>query len=50
MVLNSLAGEPLKATWRCIAPFGRFVEIGKKDIEANGRLDMAPFVKTEIKI
>jgi NADPH:quinone reductase-like Zn-dependent oxidoreductase len=45
VVLNSLAGDALKATWRCIALFGRFIEIGKKDIEANGRLDMAPFVK-----
>ena len=45
VVLNSLAGEALKATWRCIAPFGRFIEIGKRDILANGKLDMAPFVK-----
>jgi NADPH:quinone reductase-like Zn-dependent oxidoreductase len=45
VVLNSLAGDALKATWRCIAPFGRFVEMGRKDIEANGRLDMAPFIK-----
>ena len=45
VVLNSLAGDALQATWKCIAPFGRFVEIGKKDIDANGRLQMAPFAK-----
>jgi NADPH:quinone reductase-like Zn-dependent oxidoreductase len=45
VVLNTLAGEALKATWRCIACFGRFIEMGKKDFEAHGRLDMAPFSK-----
>nr|ALQ32864.1 putative polyketide synthase [Fusarium gaditjirri] len=43
VVLNSLAGEALQATWKCIAPFGRFVEIGKRDIDVNSRLEMAPF-------
>ena len=44
VVLNSLAGEALSATWDCISRFGRFVEIGKKDILDNRRLDMAPFI------
>jgi NADPH:quinone reductase-like Zn-dependent oxidoreductase/SAM-dependent methyltransferase len=43
VVLNSLAGEALQATWNLVAPFGRFVEIGKKDINLNARLDMEPF-------
>lgn len=43
VVLNSLAGESLRLSWHCIAPFGRFVEIGKRDIYANGQLDMFPF-------
>jgi len=43
IVLNSLAGEALLSTWKCIAPFGRFIEIGKRDIEENTRLDKAPF-------
>ncbi|KAF4537771.1 Reducing type I polyketide synthase [Lasiodiplodia theobromae] len=43
VALNSLAGPLLEETWRCIAPLGRFVEIGKRDIELNKRLDMAPF-------
>lgn len=29
-VLNSLSGEALQETWRCIAPFGMFIEIGLK--------------------
>ncbi|KAI0596521.1 hypothetical protein F4775DRAFT_594205 [Biscogniauxia sp. FL1348] len=45
VVLNSLAGELLKETWRCIAMFGFFLEIGKRDIYANTRLEMRPFDK-----
>ncbi|KAL9112783.1 MAG: hypothetical protein Q9227_003086 [Pyrenula ochraceoflavens] len=43
VVLNSLSGPMLKATWSCIARFGRFVEIGKVDIEAARLMDMSPF-------
>ena len=46
VVLNSLAGEQLRATWKCMAPFGRFVEIGKRDITTNMYLEMAPFEST----
>jgi NADPH:quinone reductase-like Zn-dependent oxidoreductase len=45
MVLNSLAGESLVATWDLIAPYGRFIEIGKKDIDANSSLPMRPFMR-----
>ncbi|KAF5012109.1 hypothetical protein FDECE_1826 [Fusarium decemcellulare] len=45
VVLNSLAGQMLSATWDCIATFGRFIEMGKKDIVDNRRLDMAPFLR-----
>ncbi|KAF6236674.1 hypothetical protein HO173_004965 [Letharia columbiana] len=43
VALNSLAGEQLSATWECMAPFGRFVEIGKRDITGNTNLEMARF-------
>ncbi|KAK7906373.1 polyketide synthase [Apiospora marii] len=43
VALNSLAGPLLHATWRCIAPLGRFLEIGKRDIHENTKLDMDPF-------
>ncbi|KAF9875052.1 hypothetical protein CkaCkLH20_07318 [Colletotrichum karsti] len=45
VVLNSLAGEPLRLSWRCIARFGRFVELGQKDIVSNTGLDMEPFLR-----
>lgn len=43
VALNSLAGELLHATWSCMASFGRLVEIGKRDIHENSKLDMDPF-------
>lgn len=43
VVLNSLAGDVLRETWDCLAPFGRFIEIGKADITKNSRLEMNRF-------
>ncbi|KAL4937244.1 hypothetical protein BDV06DRAFT_227148 [Aspergillus oleicola] len=43
VVLNSLSGDLLEDSWHCVAPFGRFLEIGKKDIQSNTKLPMAPF-------
>ncbi|RYC59250.1 hypothetical protein CHU98_g6953 [Xylaria longipes] len=45
VVLNSLSGDSLRASWECIAPYGRFVEIGKADIGANSLLPMGHFAK-----
>ena len=46
LILNSLSGDFLKASWECIAPLGRFVEIGKRDIESYARLSMSPFARS----
>lgn len=45
VVLNSLAGELLHLTWGCVARFGRFIEIGKRDIHENASIEMDPFRK-----
>ncbi|KAI1453481.1 hypothetical protein F4805DRAFT_478404 [Annulohypoxylon moriforme] len=45
VVLNSLSGEGLQASWECIGQYGRFVEIGKADIETNMTLPMRSFAK-----
>lgn len=45
VIVNSLAGEGLKTTWECIAPFGRFLELGKTDISSFAELPMSPFAK-----
>lgn len=46
VVLNSVAGEMLRQSWHLVAPFGRFVELGKRDILGNTGLDMAPFLRS----
>lgn len=43
VVLNSLAGPALQASWDCIASLGTFVEIGKTDIYRRNQIDMEPF-------
>ena len=48
VILNSLAGEQLRQSWDCIAPFGRFLEIGKRDMTLNTRLEMRPFFRNVI--
>lgn len=45
VVINSLSREGLIASWECITPFSRFLEIGKRDIDARGSLPMHPFSK-----
>lgn len=45
VILNSLSGDGLRASWECLAPYGRFVEIGKADIRANSSLPMGGFAK-----
>ena len=43
MVLNSLTHDLLRDSFEACADFGRFVEIGKRDIIDHGSLDMATF-------
>ncbi|GKZ24500.1 type I Iterative Polyketide synthase (PKS) [Aspergillus brasiliensis] len=43
VILNSLSGDGLIASWESIAPYGRFVEIGKNDILSNSKLPMLQF-------
>lgn len=43
VVLNSLSGDLLHASWGCVAGGGTLVELGKRDVLARGRLAMAPF-------
>ncbi|KAH7022074.1 putative polyketide synthase, partial [Ilyonectria destructans] len=43
VVVNSLSGQLLQQTWNLVADFGRWVEIGKKDLLQNNALGMRPF-------
>ena len=43
IVLNSLPGEYIPKSLSTLAPYGRFLEIGKMDIYMNRPLDLYPF-------
>ena len=43
VVLNSLSGEALLKSIALLAPYGRFLEIGKRDIDENNTLSLRPF-------
>ena len=43
LVLNSLSGELLHVSWNCVAPFGKMLEIGKRDFIGRGLLSMDNF-------
>ena len=43
IVLNSLSGNLLHASWQCVAKFGRMIELGKRDFISHGVLDMSIF-------
>ncbi|KAI4218728.1 MAG: hypothetical protein LQ349_008594 [Xanthoria aureola] len=45
VVLNSLAGQSLRESFECVAPLGRFIEIGKQDMYSRESLPMAPCLK-----
>ncbi|MDQ6808848.1 MAG: SDR family NAD(P)-dependent oxidoreductase, partial [Verrucomicrobiota bacterium] len=45
VVLNALAAEAIPMGLSCLAPFGRFVEIGKRDIYSNSRIPLWPMRK-----
>ena len=43
VVLNSLAGEAINRNLRVLKPFGRFLELGKRDFYENTRVGLRPF-------
>ena len=45
VILNSLSGDKLQASLRCLAMRGRFLEIGKNDLSNNTPLGMAKFLQ-----
>lgn len=44
-VINSLTGDLLYASWRSCAKFERFVEVGKRDPNDVGKLNMSMFLR-----
>jgi acyl transferase domain-containing protein len=43
VVLNSLAGDAVHKSLSVLRRYGRFLEIGKRDIYTGSRLDLSPF-------
>lgn len=43
VVINAIAGEALFESFSLLAPYGRFIEIGKRDISENNGLPMRAF-------
>ncbi|MGO4614967.1 SDR family NAD(P)-dependent oxidoreductase [Nocardia sp. 2YAB30] len=45
VVLNSIAGETASRGISCLAPYGRFVELGKRDLLQDSKLGLRPFLR-----
>src|SRR5262249_23075600 len=45
IVLNSLAGEAVTRNLQILRPFGRFLEIGKRDYLENRKIGLRPFLE-----
>jgi NAD(P)-dependent dehydrogenase (short-subunit alcohol dehydrogenase family)/acyl carrier protein len=43
VVLNSLAGDAIPRNLRLLRPFGRMLELGKRDFYENSRIGLRPF-------
>ncbi|KAL9609347.1 MAG: hypothetical protein Q9167_005871 [Letrouitia subvulpina] len=46
VVLNSTSGDMLHYSWQCLAPLGRFLELGKRDLVQNSNLEMEKFAES----
>ncbi len=44
-VLNSLAGEAMERSIQIVRPFGKFLELGKRDFYENTKIGLRPFRK-----
>lgn len=43
VVLSSAGGDSMHEMWRCIAPLGRFIDVGRTDVLGGGRLGLEVF-------
>ena len=43
VILCSAGGEHMHESWRCIAPMGRFIEVGRTEILSNRKLGLEVF-------
>ena len=43
VILNSLTGDAMRASWECLDKFGRFIDIGKRDQGNKTRVELSHF-------
>lgn len=43
VVVNTLSGDLLHASWQCVAEGGNMIELGRRDIAGHGTLDLGLF-------
>jgi NADPH:quinone reductase-like Zn-dependent oxidoreductase/SAM-dependent methyltransferase len=43
VIISSAPGEYMQEYWRCVAPLGRFIEVGRVDVLNHGKLPMEVF-------
>lgn len=43
VILASSPGDSMHETWRCIAPMGRFIDVGRTDVLGGGQLALEVF-------
>jgi len=46
VVLNSLSGDFIAKSLAILKPYGRFLEVGKRDLIGGAQLDLRPFLKS----
>ncbi|KAF2788729.1 putative polyketide synthase [Melanomma pulvis-pyrius CBS 109.77] len=44
VVLNSLSGDLLHASWNCVAEFGTMIELSRRDLAESGKLSLKNFL------
>ena len=47
LVLNSLSSYHISNSLKCLAPFGRFIEIGKFDLHSGSQIDLSLIKKSQ---
>lgn len=48
VILSSSAGDMMHETWRCIAPLGRFIDVGRTDVLGGGKLGLDVFKRNAV--
>ena len=43
VVVNSLSGDLLHESWKCVAEGGNMIELGRRDLAGHGKLDLSIF-------